>query len=223
MNQMMTNTPLRDAIYAMSLAKPIPDVELVEEFVRRYPVYAEELTDFAIDLAIDAIQHGVEDFDVVADTDTVSPAVARVMSKFQNGLYERSRARSESPRAHAARPVRTIAFPVANPFAELDRDQFRSLARKLDINTVFLSKLRDRHIEPASIPRRFRDLIADEMGEEMEILEAHLCAPPESHSARQFYKAEGKPTSVGQQSFQDAVGASGLNEAQKRRLISFRD
>jgi len=38
---------LRDAMYAMSLAKAVPDAELLDEFARRYPNHANALTEFA--------------------------------------------------------------------------------------------------------------------------------------------------------------------------------
>ena len=50
-----TQTPLRDAMYAMSLAKPVPDAELLDDFVRRYPQHADALTEFAIELAIELV------------------------------------------------------------------------------------------------------------------------------------------------------------------------
>ena len=46
--------PLRDVLYAFSLAQPVPDARLLDEFVRRYPEHSVEITDFAIELAIDA-------------------------------------------------------------------------------------------------------------------------------------------------------------------------
>ena len=42
-------------MYAMSLAKAVPDAELLDEFARRYPLHADALTEFAIELAIDAL------------------------------------------------------------------------------------------------------------------------------------------------------------------------
>jgi hypothetical protein len=217
MNQTMTNTPLRDALYAMSLAKSIPDAELLDEFVRRYPEHADALTEFAIELAIDALQHGDDDLDIPADPDAISPVVSRVMSQFQNRLFEVGRKRAEEP------PARAATAPVVNPFAALDRDRFRALASQLDINTVLLSKLRDRHIEPATIPKSFCRHVADGMDEDFEVLSAHLCARPEAAAARQYYKAEGKPNAHAQQTFEEAVRGSGLSQEQQNRLLSFRD
>ncbi|ODT23863.1 MAG: hypothetical protein ABS54_10165 [Hyphomicrobium sp. SCN 65-11] len=90
---------LRDAMYAMSLAKAVPDAELLDEFARRYPNHANALTEFAIELAIDSLMHRNDEEDFPADTDTISPIVSRVMSQFENQLYERRQARGDPARA----------------------------------------------------------------------------------------------------------------------------
>ncbi|MDH2346794.1 hypothetical protein [Bradyrhizobium sp. SSUT77] len=213
-----TQTSLRDAMYAMSLAKAVPDAELLDEFARRYPQHADALTEFAIELAIDSLMHRSDEEDVPADADAISDLVSRVMSQFENQLYERRQARAATPPARAA-----TAF-AENPFATLDRQGFRALASRLDINSAFLSKLRDRTIEPISIPKTYCRYLAEEMDEETEAMAAHLYAPQESAAAgRQLYKAEGKPTATARQSFEEAVKTSGLSEEQQRRLLSFRD
>ena len=101
-------TPLRDVLYAFSLAKPIPDAELLDDFVRRYPEYAADLTDFAIELIMDAVSNEVENEDAPVETTTVmDPAVSRAMSRFQNRLYAIQQAKAE----------RSVKAPVENPFA----------------------------------------------------------------------------------------------------------
>ena len=92
-----TQTSLRDAMYAMSLAKAVPDAELLDEFARRYPQYADALTEFAIELAIDSLMHRSEEEDVPADAEAISDVVSRVMSQFENQLYERRQARGRPP------------------------------------------------------------------------------------------------------------------------------
>lgn len=217
MTPTMTNTPLRDAMYALSLAKRVPDAELLDIFVRRYPEHAEELTEFAIELAVDALQHDDEENDIPADPETISPAVSRVMSQFQNRLFE-----IEQKRAAEA-PARAAAAPIANPFKRLDRDGFRSLAARIDMNTVMLSKFRDRLIDPATIPTGLSRRVAQEMDEEFDVMNTHLYARPEAAPALQYFKADGKPTAQARQSFEEAVRGSGLTEEQQRRLLSYRD
>ena len=67
-----TQTSLRDAMYAMSLAKAVPDAELLDEFARLYPKYADALTEFAIELAINSLMHRSDEEDVPADADAIS-------------------------------------------------------------------------------------------------------------------------------------------------------
>ena len=213
-----TQTSLRDAMYAMSLAKAVPDAELLDEFARLYPKYADALTEFAIELAINSLMHRSDEEDVPADADAISSVVSRVMSQFENQLYERRQARAATP------PARAATASVENPFAALDRQGFRSLASKLDVNNAFLSKLRDRTIEPISIPKAYCRHLAEEMDQDAEAMIAHLYAPQESVAAgRQLYKAEGKPTATARQSFEEAVKTSGLSEEQQRRVLSFQD
>jgi hypothetical protein len=211
-----TQTSLRDAMYAMSLAKAVPDAELLDEFARRYPQHADALTEFAIELAIDSLMHQSDEEDVPADA--ISDVVSRVMSQFENQLYERRQARAATP------PARAATASVENPFAALDRQGFRALVSQLDVNSAFLSKLRDRTIEPISIPRAYCRHLAQEMDEDADAMAAHLYAPQESVAAgRQLYKAEGKPAATARQSFEEAVKTSGLSDEQQRKLLSFRD
>lgn len=212
-----TQTSLRDAMYAMSLAKAVPDPELLDEFARRYPQHADALTEFAIELAIDSLMHRSDEEDIPADLDAISPVVSRVMSQFENQLYERRQARAATP------PARAATTSVVNPFAALDRAGFRALASRIDVSTAMLSKLRDRQIDPVTIPKGFCKLAADEMDIPEETLTAHLFAVPEVSQARQFYKAEGKPSMTARQPFEQAVQNSGLSDEQQRRLLSFRD
>jgi hypothetical protein len=213
-----TQTSLRDAMYAMSLAKAVPDAELLDEFARRYPLHADALTEFAIELAIDSLMHRSDEEDIPADAGAISSVVSRVMSQFENQLFERRQGRAAIP------PARAATASVENPFAPLNRQEFRALASQLDINNVFLSKLRDRTIEPISIPKAYCRRLAEEMDEDAEAMAAHLYAPQESVAAgRQLYKAVGKPAGTARQSFEEAVKTSGLSEEQQRRLLSFRD
>lgn len=78
-------TPLDEVLYQFSLAKPEPDAELIDEFVRRYPEYATAITDLAVSIVLDAARGRDEEDDAPA---FASSAVSLAMSRFQNRLYE---------------------------------------------------------------------------------------------------------------------------------------
>ena len=58
MSQTLDPTPhsLREAYYLLSTAQAVPDAKLLDDIVRRYPEFGEELTDFAIEIAVDALR-----------------------------------------------------------------------------------------------------------------------------------------------------------------------
>ena len=91
MSQTLNASPhsLREAFYALSVAQDIPDAKLLDDIVRRYPEFGEELTEFAIALAIDALrsERVTEAAEAALDPSVVSPAVSRAISHFQNRLH----------------------------------------------------------------------------------------------------------------------------------------
>lgn len=213
--QTPATAPLRDALYAMSFAQPVPDAALLDAIIRRFPQHAEILTDFAVELAMDALR-GDDEAEAQEDAinlDHVSAVVSRAMSRFQNRL-------------HAGRQVSTSladrdlsATDIVNPFVSLDRTAFRSLGTRLGANTVFVAKLRDRQVDLSGMSDGFRRKVADELRAPIEVVVAHFAAG-QALTGRQFFRAEGKPEAGEKQSFADAVRSSGLTEDQQRLLLS---
>lgn len=56
MNALRTPAPptLREALYSLAVAQEIPDAKVLDDVVRRFPQYGNELTEFAIVIAVDA-------------------------------------------------------------------------------------------------------------------------------------------------------------------------
>ena len=204
-----SGAPLRDVLYEFSLAKRIPDADLLDEYVRQFPQYADELVDFAVSLALDVPYD--EAAQPVADPQHFSPAVSRAMSRFHNHLHAMRQAQTTP--THNSVPQAAV-----NPFLTLSRDAFRVLAAQLGANALFVARLRDRQIAPATFSTGFLRLVADKLGATVEEVVAHFSAPA-SPSAPQFLKADGKPEPAGQQSFEEAVKASGLTPEQQQRLL----
>jgi hypothetical protein len=206
------NTSLSDILYSFSLEKAVPDAELLDEYVRSYPEHAAALTDFAIELVVDAAP-------IEADTElkttelTMSPIVSRAMSRFQNHLFAIKQA---TPAVHERRSM--PQSEVVNPFAKLDRATFRDVAIRLHANSVFVAKLRDREIDPDTITEGFRRRIADELMVPPDVVIAHFAARSQMPQA-QYYKANEKPTVGVRQSFQEAVQNAGLTDEQQLYLM----
>jgi hypothetical protein len=79
-----------DALYILSIEKDMPDAALLDEVIRTSPEFSEELTDFAIELAIDRCTNRIREegaTPTVAELQNVSPAVSRALSRFQNCLH----------------------------------------------------------------------------------------------------------------------------------------
>jgi hypothetical protein len=210
MTAIKAQTPLRDVLYAFSVAKAVPDDELLDEFVRRYPGYATEIIDFAVEIVVDAARGNVEVEESGAKT---SPAVSRAMSRFQNRLFE-LRQKGSGKQASSL----TVAPLSENPFSGLDREGFRQFANRLGANTVFVVKLRDRQIDPNTMSTRFQKRVADELSVPLDVIVAHFAARTESQTGK-LYKSDQKPTTGIRQSFQEAVQSSGLTPEQQRHLL----
>ena len=217
MSQNRNAATLSDALYELSLAQRVPDAPLLDEFVRRYPEYADDLTDFAIMLAVDSLREGSESEVPRTDLaeDELSPTVSRAMSRFYNRLHAVHRSENISgPRGVSANEI------SPNPFATLDRTAFRVLAKNLNVSNVFVIKLRDRQIVPETIPKRFTDRLAQELKVPPDILTGHLHALVQPQIQGQYYKASNKPQLDAKQTFNDAVKTSGLTDEQQRFLLA---
>ena len=209
---------LREAFYELSIAKHIPDAQVLDDVVCRYPQFAEEITDFAIELALDALrgETAADAAEAAVDPSNISVAVSRAMSRFHNRLHA---LRQETDRVSTEHLLPSKS--VDNPFAGLSRPEFRDFAKQIGANSVFAAKLRDRQIEPKTITDGFKRRVADALDVLFAVIDAHFSAPggPVNVSP-QFYKIDNKPSHDRSQSFEDAVRNSGLTDEQQRYLLS---
>jgi hypothetical protein len=207
-------TPLRDILYELSLTKELPDAELLDEFIRRYPDYASALTEFAIELVVERLGRE-EPAEAVNRSKAASAAVSRAMSRYQNMLHSNRAAKAASVAQSATR-----TSSVVSPFTALDRRSFRQLAHDMSANTLFLCKVRDRQIDPKTLTSGFIRLLADKLKCLVEVISTYLAAGPLPVLHNQFCKAEEKPVTGLRQTFQEAVRSSGLTEEQQCYLLS---
>jgi len=109
---------------------------------------------------------------------------------------------------------------VTNPFSGLPRKEFRAFAERLNANTVFVSKLRDRQIDPTTMTSGFKKRVADDLKVPLDVVVAHFTSPQGVTLTEQFFKSENKPSIGAQQSFEEAVRSSGLKKSQQTFLLN---
>jgi len=201
---------LEDAIYTLSMMKDVPDAEALEAVIRDYPEFADTLTDFAIEMAIDAIDDGVEP---IEEGTGQSEAVTNALSRFQNKLHQRKTEDAASAGKSA------VGHEAINPFRRLDRTGYRDLVKKLGANVPFVNKLRDRQVDGDTMTLGFKHRLAEDLEVPLEVIVAHFASGLRG-GAPQMYKAKAKPNEGSIESFEHAVRNSGLTEAQQRALLA---
>ncbi|MEZ5631891.1 MAG: hypothetical protein R3E92_00270 [Burkholderiaceae bacterium] len=171
--------------------------ETLERYIREYPQHATALIDCSIDLL-----HEPPAGDV-PPTEVPDSAMGKAWQRFE-------------------RAVQQTDAEVANPFAKLNTSGFKSLARSLDVSNLFLMRVRDRAISAATIPARFIEKLASELGATAQAVAAYLQGPPGMVSGHAF-RSSMKP-SVGEQiTFDQAVATSQLTPEQQATLKALSD
>src|SRR5713226_7381775 len=129
---------LQDVLQEFIEAVERPDAATLDEFVRKYPHYAAELTDFAAEWLLEELSPSE-----VLSSDEQHAAVSHAMSYLQNRLYEMERTRTEQ----GGDPTK-----VAPLFAQWTPTEFKCLADALGVKKPEVAKIRDRKIEADTIP-----------------------------------------------------------------------
>ncbi len=174
--------------------EPKHDRETLERYLREHPEHAEAIVDCSIELIVSATRHEEAPLDLNVSVDMA---------------WQRFQAAIDTSEDAA----------VTNPFAQLNRTALKTLAKNLDVSNLLLIRLRDRAIEAATIPRRFVQKLATELGVTFETVAAYLRSPPAMVSSHSF-RSSVKPAVAQQISFEEAVKASHLTQAQQDALKS---
>lgn len=189
--------PNEEEVLLAFSVEPTHDRKTLEQYLREYPEHAKALVACSIELMVDATRG--DEVEVTSEG-----AVDRAWQRFQTA----------------------VSLPddvsVINPFATLNPTAFKSLAKKLDINNLLLIRLRDRAIVAATIPRRFVQRLATELGATAEAVMDYLRSPPAMVSGHSFRSAV-KPAVTEQIPFEKAVETSQLTVAQQDALKALQD
>lgn len=193
---------LEDAFQEFLLAVDTPDAAVLESMVAKYPEHAADLTDFAVewamqDLLPDAAVEGTAE-DLQSAGVGISSAVARAMDRLHAGI--------EAQEAQV------------DPFRGRSAADLKALAAALGLDKTLVAKLRDRRIEAATVPRRLKAALAEQLQVTVEAMKRHLEGPPILSMGASF-KARGKPEAAGKESFAQAVESSLLADDKKANLL----
>jgi hypothetical protein len=189
--------PSEEEVLLAFSVEPMYDRKTLERYLGEYPEYAIALVECSIELMLDATLSDK----VVA---TSEATVDRAWQRFQTAVNLSNNT------------------SVTNPFATLNPTAFRSLAKRLDITNLLLIRLRDRTIDATTIPRRFVQGLAAELGATVDTVMAYLRSPPAMVSSHSFRSAV-KPAVTEQISFEKAIQTSQLTPAQQNVLKALQD
>jgi len=214
MTQSTPQPRLREALYTLTVAKEIPDAKTLDDVICRYPQFANELVDFAVEIVLDFFREEESEDLAVEIEEGVSPAVSKAMSYYQNRIFELKQEKD----ANSNSVDKIEEKSAENPFTNLDRKSFRGLSQEINANATFVTRLRDRLINPETIPSSFIKDISQKLNRPYEVVLKHLQAPPVLASS-QFYKSENKPKAQEQCTFEYALKNSGLTEEQQSHIL----
>lgn len=189
--------PSEEEVLLAFSVEPTHGRKTLEQYLNEYPEHAKALVACSIELMVNATRG--DEVEVTSEG-----AVDRAWQRFQTA----------------------VSLPgdvsVTNPFATLNPTAFKSLAKKLDINNLLLIRLRDRAIDATTIPRRFVQRLATELGATAEAVMDYLRSPPAMVSGHSFRSAV-KPAVTEQISFEKAVETSQLTGAQQDAIKALQD
>lgn len=188
-------------------AASAPNPAILDAYCRKYPQYARELADYAVQWLIgDALAATANE---AAPVPGSSALVSRAISRF----HDRAQSSVEKGRG------RTGSQIIRNPFEGLAVARKRQIRDELGLDQGLFAKFQQRLIEAASVRRELLERFAVLVESTFDEFLAYLQEPPAMHATSEF-KAHKKPAvSDGKESFEEAVRKSSLDEKQKRALL----
>lgn len=189
--------PNEEEVLLAFAVEPTHDRKTLERYLSEFPEHSIALVDCSIELMLDSTR---SDNVVESTEDTIEHAWQR----FQAIMSVDDDAQ------------------LINPFAKLNSTAFKSLAKRLDITNLLLVRLRDRAIEPMTIPIRFIQKLAAELEVTVDAVLAFLNGSPSMISNHSF-RSSVKPMVTNQITFQEAIETSQLTESQKNTLKALED
>lgn len=185
--------PSREAVLDAFAVESEPDRSTLARYLRLYPEYAAELVDLSRELSRET-------------SEEAAPPSAADQALIDAAWSQHARALPEA---------------IPDPFAALTAADWRTVAHQLDIPRQVVTALRERRVSFLSIPRRFLENLAIAMRCSVAQLELSWGATP--LAAARSYKADGKPTTGEQVTFEKVLIDAGIPVEKRTRLLGEMD
>ena len=181
-----------------------PTRENLTEWVRRYPQYAKELVECAVNWS--RTERAALSAEPAVDTEALTQRGLGIVRQ----LLDRTE-KSEPP---------TLPLPDLIKLGEGQGLTRQRIAEALGLSTTLLTKLNRRLIRPTSIPRELITRLADLLQQREAAIETYFqVAPRLAHGAQ--YRAEQAPSAGEPQDFFEAVRTdTGLTAAQRQHWLN---
>ncbi len=208
------DTDLQNALQELVESGERPDAEALEKIVARHPRHASELTDFAVEWALqELLPEGTE-------VDDGASAVPAAMQRFQARLTELDEMALAPLQGDASDPLyENQPAAAGDPFADRSPAELKRVAAALGLDKTLLAKLRDRKIVADTVPAELSTGLASELQVPPAAIVAHLAQPAVVFAGASF-KAAGKPEVGPKESFAEAVRRSFMPADEKARWLS---
>ncbi|RWJ60438.1 MAG: hypothetical protein EOR33_28630 [Mesorhizobium sp.] len=184
--------PSRESVLDAFAVESETDRSTLERYLRLYPEYAAELVDLSRELSREVF-------------DDAAP-----LSAADQALIDAAWLR------HAA-----VSPAAADTFAALTVDDWRAVARGLDVPRQVVTALRERRVLLSSIPRRFLQRFAEAARSSISQLEASW--GPGQLAAARSYKADAKPAAGEQVTFEQVLIDAGVPADKRAQLLAEAD
>jgi hypothetical protein len=210
MNRSTHDQELEDVLDAYLSATGTPTHEALTAWVRRYPQYERELTEFTVDWSL--LRH------LPPATGTASVVEATLVARGMETLrpllgavaQEQATSDGAEPLASLVGEAQRRGLPVS------------ALAQRAGLSVPLVLKLDRRLIRAATLPAQVVQSVAAAIGRDLATVSSYLQGAPRL-AQNASYHAGQAPTLAGQEDFADAVrGDLTLTEEQRNHLLAQR-
>lgn len=202
---------LQDALHELVSSGEKPDAEALEALVARHPRHASDLTDFAVEWALQEL------LPEPTPKDDSPSAVPAAMERFKAKLAEVEAPKTSNP--SEANEVPLALEPASDPFADRTPGELKQVATTLGLDKTLMAKLRDRKVVAETIPDELNFDLAQQLEVPPAAIIAHLSQPAVVYAGASF-KAANKPEVGPKETFADAVRRSFMKPAEKDRWLA---